>query len=164
MIKRMEPRIEILTEKRFAGKRVIMSFSGNKTGALWRNFMPKRKEIKNSVGTERYSIEVYPPVFFHNFDPDASFEKWAAVEVTDFLAIPEEMETITVPAGSYAVFIHKGPASDGPVTYSYIFEDWLPNSAYLLDDRPHFALMGEKYKNEDPASEEELWIPIKPKE
>jgi hypothetical protein len=30
-----------------------------------------------------------------------------------------------------------------------------------LNKRPHFAKMGEKYKNEDPDSEEELWIPIK---
>ena len=34
---------------------------------------------------------------------------------------------------------------------------------YTLDDRPHFEILGEKYKNQDPDSEEELWIPIKPK-
>ena len=36
-----------------------------------------------------------------------------------------------------------------------------PKSKYELDKRPHFALMGEEYKNEDPDSEEELWFPIK---
>jgi AraC family transcriptional regulator len=35
------------------------------------------------------------------------------------------------------------------------------NSKYLLDNRPHFETLGEKYKNEDPSSEEEVWIPIK---
>jgi AraC family transcriptional regulator len=39
----------------------------------------------------------------------------------------------------------------------------LPNSAYELDDREHFELLGEKYKNNDPNSEEEIWIPIRPK-
>lgn len=29
---------------------------------------------------------------------------------------------------------------------------WLPNSDYLLDDRPHFELLGDKYKNNDPNS------------
>jgi AraC family transcriptional regulator len=39
----------------------------------------------------------------------------------------------------------------------------LPNSNYHLDDRPHFEILGEKYKNADPGSEEEIWIPIKAK-
>jgi AraC family transcriptional regulator len=38
----------------------------------------------------------------------------------------------------------------------------MTKSAFLLDDRPHFAVMGAKYKSEDPSSEEEIWIPIKP--
>jgi AraC family transcriptional regulator len=32
-----------------------------------------------------------------------------------------------------------------------------------LDDRPHFEVLGEKYKNNDPTSEKEIWIPILPK-
>ena len=160
----MEPRIETLPEKKFIGKRIIMSFTKNRTYELWRSFMPKRKEIQNSVGKELFSIEVYPPLYYDYFNPDTEFEKWAAVEVTDFQTIPGEMETLTSPEGLYAVFVHKGPASEGPKTYQYIFTVWLPNSEFQLDNRPHFAIMGEKYKNEDPDSEEELWIPIKPKE
>ena len=159
----MKPRIETLTEKKLIGKRMIMSFSDNKTFELWRSFMSRRKEIKNNIGTELYSIEVYAPLYFNNFNPNAEFEKWAAIEVADFETIPNEMETITLPDGLYAVFVHKGPASTGPKTYQYIFGTWLPNSDFLLDNRPHFARMGEKYKNEDPNSEEEIWIPIKAK-
>jgi AraC family transcriptional regulator len=159
----MKPRIETLTEKKLIGKRMIMSFSENKTFELWRSFMSRRKEIKNNIGTELYSIEVYAPLYFNNFNPNAEFEKWAAIEVTDLETIPNEMETITLPDGLYAVFVHKGPASTGPKTYQYIFGTWLPNSDFLLDNRPHFARMGEKYKNEDPNSEEEIWIPIKAK-
>jgi len=32
-----------------------------------------------------------------------------------------------------------------------------------LDDRPHFEVLGDKYKNADPDSEEEIWIPIRTK-
>jgi len=32
-----------------------------------------------------------------------------------------------------------------------------------LDNRPHFEVLGEKYKNGDPESEEEIWIPVKEK-
>jgi AraC family transcriptional regulator len=41
------------------------------------------------------------------------------------------------------------------------FSTWLPDSEYRLDVRPHFEVLGEKYKNDDPESEEEIWIPIK---
>jgi AraC family transcriptional regulator len=50
-----------------------------------------------------------------------------------------------------------------PKTFQYIFGTWLPNSEYVLDNRPHFEILGEKYKNDDPTSEEEIWIPIKAK-
>jgi len=159
----MHPRIETLPEKKLVGKRIEMSFSDNKTLQLWQSFMPLRKTITNNIGLELYSVEVYQPHFFDHFDPGAVFEKWAAIEVKDFDVIPADMESLLVPNGLYAVFVHKGPASEGPKTYQYIFETWLPNAAFLLDNRPHFALMGEKYKNNDPTSEEELWIPIKPK-
>jgi len=160
----MEPRIETLSEKKLIGKHIVMSFSNNNTGELWRSFMPRRKEIMDNIGTELYSLEVYPPIFFENFNPDAEFEKWAAIEVTDYHTVPDEMETITLPTGIYAVFIHKGPASEGLRTYNHIFLNWLPNSDYILDNRPHFALMGDKYKHEDPESEEEIWIPVRSKE
>jgi AraC family transcriptional regulator len=160
----MNPRIETLSEKKLIGKRMIMSYSKNKTFELWRSFMPRRKEIHNNIGKELYSIEVYTPLYFNNFNSDAKFEKWAAIEVMDFQTIPDKMEAITLPDGLYAVFAHKGTASAGPKTYQYIFGTWLPNSQYVLDNRPHFAVMGEKYKNDDPNSEEEIWIPIKKKE
>jgi AraC family transcriptional regulator len=157
----LEPRIEILPEKKFVGKRIKMSFSNNQTHELWKSFMPSRREIKNNIGSDLYSVEVYEPLYFNNFNPEKEFDKWAAVEVTDFEKVPDDMDTLILPRGLYAVFVHKGAASKGPETYQYIFGTWLPASDFLLDNRPHFAVMGEKYKNDDPDSEEEVWIPVK---
>lgn len=156
----MKPRIETLPEKKFIGISIRMSFSDNKTMALGRSFMPRRKEIKNSIGSELYSIDVYAPSHFDNFDADNEFDKWLAVEVINFDYVPSGMKCMTT-NGLYAVFLHKGPVSEGPNTFRYIFLEWLPNSNYLLDDRPHFGIMGEKYKHDDPNSEEELWIPVR---
>lgn len=126
--------------------------------------MPRRSEIKNNIGTDLYSMQVYKsPAHFENFNPDALFDKWAALEVTDSDIVPEGMEAYQLPGGLYAVFIHKSPASAGGKTFQYIYGTWIPASDYVLDDRPHFEILGEKYKNEDPDSEEEVWIPIKPK-
>jgi len=157
----MEPRMEVLPEKKFVGKRLMMSFADNKTFELWSGLMPRRKEIANATGTELYSIEVYDMLYFTSFNPETEFEKWAAVEVTDFDHVPAGMETITIPPGKYAVFIHKGPASTGQQTYQQIFGAWFPQSAYLVDNRPHFAVMGDRYKNDHADSEEEIWIPVR---
>ena len=157
----MEAQIKILVEKKLVGKHIVMSFTENKTFQLWSSFMPRRKEIKNTTDSNLYSLEVFPARHFDHFDPNNTFQKWAAVCVSDFSQIPVDMETLIIPSGSYAVFIHKGPASEGHKTYHFIFTEWLPNSEYTVDDRPHFAVMDDKYKKDDPDSEEEIWIPIK---
>lgn len=159
----VEPRLESVQEKHVVGMKMRMSFANNRTGLLWQGFMPRRSEITNIANEDLYSIEVYPPDFFRSFSPSAEFEKWAAVEVSGVEAVPDGMETRMIPPGLYAVFIHKGPASLGPQTYQYVLGTWIPNSTYTLDTRPHFAVMGEKYRHNDPESEEELWFPILPK-
>ena len=159
----MKHRIAILSKKKLIGKRMIMSFADNKTANLWSTFMPGRKEIQNNIGPDLYSIQVYAPLFFDKFDPNAGFEKWATVEVTDFDKVPNEMETFVLPGGLYAVFLYHGSSGEAAGVFQYIFGTWLPQSGYALDNRPHFEILGEKYKNADPNSEEEIWIPIKPK-
>lgn len=160
----MQPRLETLAEKKLLGKRLAMSLSDNKTGELWRSFIPRRREIQTSIGAELYSMQVYDQSYFDNFNPNIVFEKWATVEVTDFDTVPDGMETFTLTGGLYAVFLQKGAANTGPETFQYIFGTWLPNSEYTLDNRPHFELLGDKYQNDDPGSEEEIWIPIKLKQ
>jgi len=158
----MEPTIETLPLKKLVGKRMRMSLSNNKTGELWRSFAPRRKEIHNNLTSEFFSMQVYD----QPLDPGnlvQEFEKWAAVEVADFDAIPDGMESFVLPSGLYAVFHYKGSSTDTTI-FQYIFGTWLPDSNYLLDNRPHFELLGDKYKNADPNSEEDIWIPIKLKD
>jgi len=160
----MKATIKKLGETKLVGNNVKMSFANNKTAVLWQNFMQRRKEIINSVGLELYSVELYnDPEFFKSFSLTREFEKWAAIKVNNFDFIPENMNKLTIPSGEYAVFHYKGKPSEAQATYQFIYGQWLPNSVYQLDDRPHFALMGENYKGEDPESEEEFWIPIKEK-
>lgn len=158
----LQPRIETLAEKRIIGQRLRMSFAHNRTGELWKSFMPRRHEIALAVGTDLYSMQRYPAGFFTDFDPAAEFEKWAGLEVPDGAAVPPEMEAVLIPAGEYAVFFYRGLNTDTSI-FQYIFTTWLPASSFELDDRPHFEVLGAKYKNNDPASEEEIWIPIRRK-
>lgn len=154
-------RSEILQQKKLLGKTKRMSFVNNTTRELWQWFQTKRPHLKHVIGSDLYSLEVYDDIsHFRNFDPTREFNKWAAVEVNSYNEASPEMDQLVVPTGLYAVFLHKGPASEGKKTYQYIFSSWLPNSEFALDDRPHFAVMGAKYKGESAESEEEIWIPI----
>jgi AraC family transcriptional regulator len=138
-----------------------MTLANNQTFRLWQSFMPQRKEIINNINNDLISMQVFPPAFDFTFSNlNAEFEKWAAVEVANFNLIPDEMETFILQGGLYAVFDYKGSSND-PQIFQFIFGTWLPNSIYTIDNRPHFEVLGEKYRNNDPTSEEEIWIPIK---
>ena len=159
----MHPRIEVLSEKKLIGKRMSMSFADYRVGELWRAFMPLRKEIKHNVNNDLISLVQFAPDHFENFDPNNVFERWAAVEVDHFDHVPQELETSIIPAGLYAVFHYKGSSIYAAKFFNEIYNVWLPASNYVLDNRPHFEVLGMQYKNNDPASEEEIWIPIKNK-
>jgi AraC family transcriptional regulator len=156
----MEFITKTLPQKKLIGMRRTMSDSYNTTGELWRSFMPRRKEIRNNISDDLYSLQVYAPAFFSNFSADSHFDKWAAIEVADLDNVPDGMESLNLSGGLYAVFFYKGSSTDASNVFTHIFREWLPNSSYALDDRPHFELLGDKYKNNDPNSEEPIWIPI----
>jgi AraC family transcriptional regulator len=156
----MKPRIVTASEKKLIGKQLIMSFADYKAGELWKSFMPRRKEINNNLSPDLISMTVYNPTHFLNFSPANAFEKWAVIEVSDFNNVPYEMDTFTLAGGLYAVFDYKGLNTDDSI-FRYIYGEWIPSSDYDLDNRPHFEILGDKYKNGDPESEEEIWIPIK---
>jgi AraC family transcriptional regulator len=127
--------------------------------------MPYRKDISNKLSSDLFCLQVYDnSLDFKDFNPETEFEKWAAVEVSAVDNIPENMEIHTLKGGLYAVFNYKGVPSNFHQTFNYIFYTWLPMSEYEVDQRDHFEILGDKYKNNDPSSEEEVWIPIKRKQ
>ena len=123
--------------------------------------MKRKMAIVNAVGFEMYSMQVYDKGYYENFNPANEFVKWAGVEVSSFENIPDGMEGYVLKGGKYAVFDYKGNPKNGGEAFKYIFQEWLPESGHVLDDREHFEVLGEKYKNDNDESEEEIWVPIK---
>ena len=157
----MKPRIVAFTEKKLIGCKQNMNYVAYNPVPLWQSFMPIKKEILNSVSTDLFSVQQFPDDFWTHFNPEKVFEKWAAIEVTNFDDIPDNMHTLVIPNGWYAVFDYKGDGSDAPAFFESIFSNWIPNSDYVVDNRPHFEILGVKYKKGHPDSEEEVWIPIR---
>ena len=164
----MKAEIKTLTEKRLVGLKMDMTLEADKTYDLWHQFMLVYKNpvspIPKYIGTDLYSIQNYNHELpFEDFNAKTIFEKSAMIEVEDFENIPANFQKMIIPAGFYAVFIHVGLAQNFSNTLNYIFRKWLPNSKFDLDKRPHFEVLGDKYIRNSPLSEEEVWIPIKPK-
>lgn len=158
----MQSRIESLSTKLLVGMHARMSMANNTTGELWGQFMPRTGEIENRLGVCFYSLQRFNGVQnYENFTPQIQFEKWAAVEVSSAEPLPHGMASLQLPAGKYAVFLHRGPASSAPATFRYIFGEWNPASEFEVDDRPHFEILQPAYRPDDPEAEEEVWIPIK---
>lgn len=159
----MQPAILHIQPKTLIGIRLTMSLANNRTPALWRQFIPLRHTITHPVNNNLFSVAVYGAAYFSDFSPTHTFDRWAAMEVSADTIVPNDMERFDLPGGRYAVFHYKGSAADSSI-FQYIYGSWIPQSDYVLDDRPHFEVLGDKYDNHSPDSEEEIWIPIKPKQ
>ena len=157
----MKPRIIAFSEKKLIGCKQSMNYAAYNPVPLWQSFMPIKKEIQNVVSADLFSVQQFPDDFWVRFNPETTFEKWAAVEVSNLDNIPENMHSLIIPGGWYAVFDYKGDGSNAPAFFESIFSDWIPNSAYMVDNRPHFEILGAKYKKGHPDSEEEVWIPVR---
>ena len=153
------PQMIELAQKKLVGISRDMSRVDDKTPDLWRAFMPRRKEVVGRVSDEYMSMQVYPNGPQQIADPTANFTKWAVVEVQDHDHQPEGMAPYVLQGGTYAIFVHNGPATDMS-TILYIFQEWLPASEYTLDDREHFELLPENYDAFDANAREEIWVPV----
>lgn len=158
-----DPEIIEMEAKKLVGISLHTSLADDKTELLWKKFMSNKKDITNVKSNDLFSVQVYDEGFISgHFNSQSVFEKWAAVEVERYSELAEGMKGLKIPGGLYAVFTHEGTSKEFAKTAKFIFEEWIPPSKYILDDRPHFEVLGKDYKGpENPGSKEKIWIPIK---
>jgi AraC family transcriptional regulator len=126
---------------RLAALEQTMSFRNNLTPELWTRFSMICRRFPDCFSGVRYSVASYPPDFFSAFHQDRAFNKWAAAALTINVMPTAELSWLEIPAGRYAVFEYHGPAADAAPFFKVIFNEWLPQSGYRLDSRPHFERM-----------------------
>lgn len=158
----MKPEIVNVPSKKLIGKSKMMSLGEDATRELWQSFVPHRNSIPHRVDEKLYNMKVFKQgTDVRNLNLTTPFLKWAAIEVESIETGLNGMETYTLQGGLYAKFLHRGPASRFHQTLEYIHTEWMPASAYKLDDREHFERFDEHYNPANPNSVEEVWIPIK---
>ena len=73
---------------------------------------------------------------------------------------PNGMEKVSIPAGRYAVFTHKGHISDFPKTVYTIWNKSLPDHGLETRKAPDFEVYDSRFDVESGRGEVEVWIPI----
>jgi len=135
--------------------------NGQVTSQLARAFMPRLNEITSRKDSFTLSLQNYNDFNFKNFNPDTHFEKWIGVEVENHDETPKGLQALTIASGNYLVIDFKGSIPQFMKQWQYIHSQWLPNSEYELDDRPHFERLPQNYNPMNAENEEEIWIPVK---
>lgn len=120
---------------------------------VWERFGPYMGTVPTETGWYAYGVCM--------IDSDGTFTYVAGVEVERVDELPDEMTSVLVPAGRYAVFAHRDSISTIRETLDAIFETWQPNTPYEVLRTPLF----ERYEQEfDPLTGKggvEIWVPIK---
>ena len=157
---RMRMEFKVLTRQAFKimGMRYFGENKNQEIRQLWDIFLPRLESIKTRINTTISFGICYPVEGDNN---DAAFKYIAAVEVSDFHDMPEEMVGKTIPTQKYAVFIHRGSVDKIPETYQAIYAVWQPKSGYELIKAPDFEYYDERFNPGNPeASELDIYIPI----
>ena len=130
---------------------------GDEIGKLWERFNAMRKEV---FGPPVVDYGVCRGALIHGA-PGREFHYTAATGVPDDFLPPPGIEKIEIQAGSYAVFIHKGPVRDLKKTNHYIWKIWLPKSGYEPANAPDFERYDGRFDANTMTGEIEIWVPLK---
>lgn len=97
-----------------------------------------------------------------------TFRYIAGVETKSLDDIPQGMKGITIPAGKYAVFTHKGKLDTLHQTYADIHQKWIPEMKLIPRSLPEIPFQNldyeyydERFMVDDDNSEFDIYIPIK---
>lgn len=144
----MEPKIITIKEMTLVG----MTSDGSDIRGLWMEYMKKEKDIKNKVEGTAYEWHAW-----------SAHKCVVAAEVTEVEDVPEGLSVVHFPAGQYAVFTHR-LANGGYEGLNSVMNHWLTTGPYEQISDISIQVFDERFKGGDqPDSEIDFWIPVKPR-
>jgi AraC family transcriptional regulator len=130
-------------------------------GQLWCEFPERAGSVPHRSGETMYGIIYGLPEEQRSHPHELQYI--AAVPVTQAAGIPEGMVAWTVPAGKFAVFLHRGPIQKIRATVYEIYRVWLPASPYVHAEIADVEVYDERFCVEGQESVMEYWISIAPR-
>ena len=129
-------------------------------GPLWDKLIGRADRIPSRIGGEMFGI-IHGRPETERTHPD-EMQYIAAVQVGSTGEVPGGMVSWTVPAGTFAVWTHRGPIGTIGETVSSISREWLPQSAYQHAGTADVELYDHRFCCDGADSEMEIWIPVTP--
>ena len=130
-------------------------------GGLWREFLERDQKIPHRVGDAMYGVMYERPPGERKHPHEMQYIAGVAVSSGD--AIPAGLVARTIPATTFAVFLHRGPINQIATTVSEIYRQWLPASPYKHSGVADIELYDKRFCADSAHSEMEYWISIAPK-
>jgi len=92
-------------------------------------------------------------------DPETGeFDYVAGVRADPDADVPDDMEAVSMPAATYAVFTTT--LSDIQETMAWVHGEWLPDSGYEMALGPEFERYDSAFDPRDPDADFEIFVPI----
>ncbi|MFL1894391.1 GyrI-like domain-containing protein [Aquimarina sp. 2-A2] len=152
------PEIQEIQEKRLLGRLLLTTPGAPEVQMHWKTFVTDIIQHLGIKPSEFYAVHEYDA----EFSETGVYKTWATILDDVQYSKLKDVSEVVIEKGLYAIFTHHGPTKTFHRTLSYIHNEWLPSSGYVIDERRHFDYMGPKYLGpENPLSEEQIYIPIK---
>ncbi|ELZ87212.1 AraC family transcriptional regulator [Haloferax elongans ATCC BAA-1513] len=125
--------------------------------ALWQEFGQRWDEFQSlATGDEAFGVMTDVDLETMEFD----YTVGVAVDTPD--EVPDELVTVDVPGGSYAVF--ETTLERFESDHEAVLSEWLPQSGYEHGASPEFELYGPEFESGDPTSAYDYYVPVTPTE
>lgn len=121
--------------------------------SLWQRFNERENDVPCAVGGAAYGVCC-------DADEAGRFRYVAGVESTAVADVPPGMDSVSMPAGRYAVFTHSGHVADLPKTFYTIWNKVLPDAGFEPKKAPDFELYDGRFDPSTGRGAVEIWIPI----
>lgn len=156
------PRFETFGPMQLAGIREYFTpETAHGIPELWRRFQETwMGKIPGRTGDADYGVSLRPS------SGDAGFDYLVCEEVTDLLALSDELVTTSLPAVEYAIFPFNKHITQMGQTVGAILMEWIPESGYEIADTTDGVMVLERYTddfNMETGAGVELWFPVKAK-
>jgi AraC family transcriptional regulator len=120
---------------------------------LWQQLNAREDEIDAAPGAAAFGLCM-------GGDEEGRFRYIAGLGAAKGAKVPRGMERAVVPAGHYAVFLHRGHISEIGKTVYTIWNKSLPDHGLEPRKAPDFELYDRRFDPETGRGEVEIWIPV----
>jgi AraC family transcriptional regulator len=127
-------------------------------GPLWDQFPRRAGEVLHRSGHAMVGV-IYGRPEAQRAHPD-ELQYIAGVPVSTVAEIPKGMVSRSIPAGTFAVFTHRGPISAIGDTMHAIYRVWLPQSGYRHSEIADIEWYDDRFCAEGAESEMDYWVSV----